>query len=187
MKGGFKESPLRVNQGLGTIDRWTEEEIKSRAAKLSGLAATVWNAPSLAADVLDAYKPKAEVSASYTIDDHPHLTAGPIRDLFEAFRKQVMALDPCVAEEFLKLYIAYKAETNFVDVVPQAKRLRLSLNMTFPEITDPKGICKDVTGVGRWGNGDVEVGLSSISDLPYVMGLVRQAHELQLGNAGVEV
>ena len=57
--------------------------------------------------------------------------------------------------EFLKLYVAYKAETNFVDVVPQAKRLRLSLNMDFHEIHDPKGLAKDVTGLGRWGNGDV--------------------------------
>ena len=61
-----------------------------------------------------------------------------MRELFEAFRKEVLALDPCVTEEFLKLYVAYKAETNFVDVVPQAKRLRLSLNMEFPEINDPK-------------------------------------------------
>ena len=43
-------------------------------------------------------------------------------------------------EEFLKLYVAYKAETNFVDVVPQAKRLRLSLNLAFSEINDPRGI-----------------------------------------------
>ena len=39
--------------------------------------------------------------------------------MFEAFRKAVLALDPCVSEEFLKLYVAYKAETNFVDVVPR--------------------------------------------------------------------
>ena len=39
----------------------------------------------------------------------------------------------------MKLYVAYKAETNFVDVVPQAKRLRLSINMAFAEINDPKG------------------------------------------------
>jgi hypothetical protein len=31
--------------------------------------------------------------------------------VFEAFRKEVLALDPCVGEEFLKLYVAYKAET----------------------------------------------------------------------------
>ena len=54
-----------------------------------------------------------------------------VRRLFDAFRKEVLALDPCVTEEFLKLYVAYKAETNFVDVVPQAKRLLLTLNMPF--------------------------------------------------------
>jgi predicted transport protein len=105
-----------------------------------------------------------------------------MREVFEAFRKQVLALDPCVTEEFLKLYVAYKAETNFVDVIPQAKRLRLSLNMEFPEITDPKGIAKDVTGLGRWGNGDVDVSLASLEELPYVMGLVRQSLEKQMGD-----
>jgi predicted transport protein len=182
MKGGFSDSPLRMNQGLAKLDRWTEDTIKSRAAQLAGKAVCVWVTPSLAADVLDAYKPKAESVVGYTLEDHPHLASGPLRNVFDAFRKQVLALDPCVTEEFLKLYVAYKAETNFVDVVPQAKRLRLSLNLAFPEITDPKGICKDVTGLGRWGNGDVEVGLSSLDELPYVMGLVRQSLEKQMGN-----
>jgi predicted transport protein len=78
--------------------------------------------------------------------------------------------------------VAYKAETNFVDVVPQAKQLRLSLNIGFAEVSDPKGLCKDVTGLGRWGNGDVEVRISSSAELPYVIGLVRQALEKQLGS-----
>jgi len=72
----------------------------------------------------------------------PYLISGPLQKVFEAFRKKVLALDPCVTEEFLKLYVAYKAETNFVDVVPQQKRLRLSLNMDFSEINDPKGIAR---------------------------------------------
>ena len=128
---------------------------------------------------------KAPAAGGYTIDDHPHLlTEWPMREVFEAFRKEVLALDPCVTEEFLKLYVAYKAETNFVDVVPQAKRLRLSLNMAFAEINDPKGLCRDVTGLGRWGNGDVEVGLKSLDELPYVMGLVRQSYERQMGDGG---
>lgn len=104
-----------------------------------------------------------------------------MRDLFDALRQSVIALDPCVSEEFLKLYVAYKAETNFVDVVPQAKRLRLSLNMPFHEIDDPKGLCKDVSGLGRWGNGDVEIGLSSPGDLSYVLGLIRQSFDRQMG------
>jgi uncharacterized protein with ParB-like and HNH nuclease domain/predicted transport protein len=186
MKGGFADSPLRMNQGLANLDHWTEDEIRKRAETLAAQAVKVWSAPRLEPAVLDTYKPKAVVSGVYTIADHPNLAPGPMRDVFEVFRNQVLALDPCVTEEFLKFYVAFKAETNFVDVIPQAKRLRLSLNMEFPEISDPKGLCKDLTNIGRWGNGDVEVGLSSLSELPYVMGLVRQSFEKQMGNDGFE-
>jgi predicted transport protein len=184
MKGGFKDSPLRMNQGLGRLEHWTEDEIKARAARLARWAIGVWGAPSLPGDVLDVYRTKTALATGYTLEDHSHLATGPLRAVFEAFRKQVLALDPCVTEEYLKLYVAFKAETNFVDVVPQAKRLLLTLNMAFPEITDPKGCCRNVAGLGRWGNGDVTVGLSSIEELPYVIGLVRQAFEKQMGNGG---
>jgi uncharacterized protein with ParB-like and HNH nuclease domain/predicted transport protein len=181
MPGGFKESPLKLNAGLGQIDQWNEEAICNRAEKLAGTALEVWAAPALPADVLLTYQ-SGTAPAGYSIHDHPHLLVSPIRELFAAFRKEVLALDPCVTEEFLKFYVAYKAESNFVDVVPQAKRLRLSLSMAFAEIIDPNGRCKDVSALGRWGNGDVEVGLASLDELPYVMGLVRQALERQLGN-----
>lgn len=184
MVGGFKQSPLRVNAGLGTLEGWDEAAIQKRAGRLADQALVVWAAPTLDAQTLAAYQP-AEVppTSGYSIDDHPHLLNHGLREVFEAFRKEALALDPCVTEEFMKLYVAYKAETNFVDVVPQAKRLRLSLNMSFPEINDPKGWCRDVTGLGRWGNGDVEVGLKSLDELPYVMGLVRQSYERQMGDA----
>ncbi len=138
-------------------------------------------------EVLDAYRPKVAKVVGYTIGDHANLAeVSAMRPIFEVFRKEVLALDPVVTEEFLKQYVAYKAETNFVDVVPQARRLRLSLNMAFHELHDPKGLAKDVTNVGRWGNGDVEVGLSEAEELPYVMGLVRQAFEKQMGNGEAE-
>ena len=184
MKGGFRESPLKLNEGLSSLDKWDEAAIKDRAERLAAVAAGVWAVPSLQAEVLESYRPRGEKAAGYTVEDHPQLAIGsPRRDLFEIFRKDVLALDPCVSEEFLKLYVAYKAETNFVDIVPQKSRLRLSLNMQFHELHDPKGLAKDVTSLGRWGNGDAEVGLSKPEELPYVMGLVRQAFEKQMGNA----
>ncbi len=181
MPGGFAESPLHLNQGLGGLSIWNEEAIRQRAERLAKQAVAVWTSPRLKPEILETYRPKPSV-AGYSIDDHPHLAAGAMRPVFEAFRKEVTALDPCVTEEFLKLYVAYKAETNFVDVIPQAKRLLLSLNISFPEIDDPQKVCKDVAGRGRWGNGDVEVALSSPQELTYVMGLVRQALEKQLGS-----
>lgn len=183
MKGGFKDSPIRLNEGLGQLDDWNEDAIKARADQLAEQGVKVWAGPHLDEEILEAYRPKKSENATYTIETHPALLSPTIRPVFEAFRKAVLALDDCVSEEFLKLYVAYKAETNFVDIVPQSKQMRLTLNMEFPEINDPKGICKDVTNLGRWGNGNVELGLSSHEEIPYVIGLVRQALELQLGNS----
>jgi uncharacterized protein with ParB-like and HNH nuclease domain/predicted transport protein len=181
--GGFKDSPLKLNAGLGKVDKWDEDAIKKRANRLAEFALQVWPSPKLSTEILATYRPKSGPTG-YTINEHPHLL-GHHRPLFELFRKQVLALDPCVREEFLSLYVAYKAETNFVDIVPKAKHLTVMLNMPFAEIDDPKGRCKDVTGLGRWGNGDVETTLSSPEDLPYVIGLVRQSLERQLGDGGV--
>jgi len=178
---GFAHSPLKLNFGLGKINQWDETAIKNRADRLAADAAKVWVAPQLADDVLDAYRPAtAKPGQQYSVTDHAHLVTGPMRDLFETLRKSVLALDPCVSEEFLKLYVAYKAETNFVDVVPQAKRLLLVLNMGIDDIEDPKGLCRDISNIGRWGNGDVEIGLSSFDELPYVMGLIRQSFDRQM-------
>ena len=188
MKGGFRESPLRLNEGLGELTVWDEDAIQRRAEALAQKALSVWKGPSLSNEVLASYSPKTvEQARAYTIEDHPHLRDGTLtRQLFEEFRREVLAIDPCVSEEFLKLYVAYKAETNFVDVVPQALRMRLTLNMRFDELHDPKGIAADVTDVGRWGNGDVEVRLNSPEELPYVMGLVRQAFERQMDDGEID-
>jgi predicted transport protein len=183
MKGGFKESPLRLNAGLGQLDQWNEERIKERAARLADVAVSVWTGPNLSDQIIALYRPPREAVLTYTINDHPYLVTGNMRMIFDVFRHEVLALDPCVTEEFLKYYIAYKAETNFVDVVPQAKRLRLTLNMDFPDLVDPKNMARDISHLGKWGNGNVELGLSSLDDLPYVMGLIRQSLEQQMGNS----
>lgn len=186
MEGGFKSSPLHLNQGLGLLDTWDEQTIKDRADRLARLAVEVWQFPHLPQGTLSAYKKRddrARRTEMYTIEDYPYLDIGrPMRILFDVFRKEVLALDPVVTEEFLKIYIAYKAETNFVDVVPKASKLRLALNMKYNEIDDPQHICIDISHVGRWGNGDVEVNIKKAEDIPYVLGLVRQAFEKQIGN-----
>ena len=120
------------------------------------------------------------------MDDHKGLETPKIREIFDALRTQTLALDPCVVEDVKKLYIAYKAETNFVDVITQASRLLVSLNIPFHELDEPRGICRDVANLGRWGNGDAEVSLDSMADIPYVMSLIGQALERQLGDTESE-
>ena len=189
MEGGFRMSPLRLNEGIGSLERWDERAIQARATRLSDVAASVWEDVHLPAEKLTQYRrqPERRRLETYTIEDHPHLAPeSAFRPLFDMFRREVLALSPVVTEEFLKLYVAYKAETNFVDVVPQASQLRLSLNIRFHELHDPKGLATDVTNLGRWGNGDAEIKLSDPAELRYVIGLIRQAFEKQMGNGDSE-
>ena len=180
MDGGFKDSPLRVNQGLAQLDNWDESTIKARAERMAKRAAEVWPMPDLAPSVLSSYQTPTLSASEYSIDDHPNLLSGQMKILFESFRREVKALDQCVTEQFLKLYVAFKAETNFVDVIPQSKALLISLKIDIDELTDYRKMAVDVTDRGRWGNGNTEVKLSDPADLSYVIGLVRQARDLQL-------
>ena len=177
---GFKFSPLKMNEGISAELKWDESAIKKRAKRLADKAVEVWSKVVLPQDIIDAYKSQNEQTSEYSLEDHPNILVGKIADLYQQFRKAVLELDPCVIEEVKKLYIAFKAETNFVDVIPQAKRLVLSLNIPFTEIDDPHRLCRDVTNIGRWGNGDVEVALNSLDDIPHIMALVTQAFERQI-------
>jgi uncharacterized protein with ParB-like and HNH nuclease domain/predicted transport protein len=179
MQGGFKQSSLRLNAGLGGVTVWNEAAIKARAGRLADMALTVWAGPQR-----NVVPPPLEPAPSpFGIVDHPTLLSDALRPVFESFRKQVLALDSNVSEVFLKSYVAYKADSNFVDIVPQVNRLRILLNMPFTAINDPEKRCRDVSQLGHLGNGDVDVFLASLDDLPYVMGLVRQSYEHQMGDA----
>jgi uncharacterized protein with ParB-like and HNH nuclease domain len=94
MPGGFRESPLKLNAGLGQLDQWNEDAIKARAANLAAKALNVWPGPELSADILAAYRPEVAEAATYAIEDHPFLLLPNMRELFDAFRKEVRALDP---------------------------------------------------------------------------------------------
>ncbi len=178
MVGGFADSPLRLNHGLRKLEKWNEKELIKRGKQLAEQALEVWGYPELSNEILLQYKDKSLDSevVSYTILDHPDLQGNMLK-VFEELRKRICNLDSSVREEFKKLYIAYKTTTNFVDIVPQKSKLRLSLNMPFIEIHDPKGICKDITNLGRWGNGDVEVPFDSADEIEYVMSLIQQSFD----------
>ena len=52
--------------------------------------------------------------------------------------------------------------------------------MKFENLDDPKEVARDVTSIGTWGNGDVEITLRSESNIPYILDLIYQAYEKQL-------
>ena len=177
MPGGFKESALRLNAYLVKLTEWNEDHIKERAQQLAAKAVQIWPYPSLTNAELAPYTAEEKSAPKYTLETYDINAFTKI--LFETLDRRIMNLSPAIKREYKKLYIAYKLDTNFVDIVVQKQRLRISVNMKFSEVYDPNGICRDVTGLGRWGNGDVELFMEHTSDIDRVMEIIEQSYKLQ--------
>lgn len=102
--------------------------------------------------------------------------------LFENLDKRIINLSPSVRREFKKLYVSYKINTNFVDVVFNDRNLKLSIKLKFADVKDSKGICRDMTGIGQWGNGDIEICFSSLADLDDIMYIVNKHMKLKFNS-----
>lgn len=182
MIGGFRESPLRLNQGLGQLGEWNENTLCDRAKRLAEKAVRVWAYPSVSPNVLAQYQivQTSESPEQHTLEEHTNFMDSEVLPLFEEFRKRVLNMDSSVREEPKKTKIAYKIVTNFVDVNCQKKRLLLILNMEYTAINDPMVLCKDVTDKGTLGYGNVAVYLEHIDQIDAVMALVQQAFDKQM-------
>ena len=177
MPGGFKESALRLNKYVVLQNKWTEKHIQERANELAKKAESIWPYPTLTAAELAPYQVEEKTVQKYSLETYD--VNAFTRILFESLDKRIMNLSPAVKKEYKKLYVAYKLDTNFVDIVFQKQRLRISINMKFSEISDPNGICKDITGLGRWGNGDVELFMEHRDELDQIMEIVKQSFDAQ--------
>jgi uncharacterized protein with ParB-like and HNH nuclease domain/predicted transport protein len=177
MEGGFKQSALRLNKYVVLLSEWNEEHIQKRAQELCDKAKKIWPYPTLTEVEIAPYQVEEKPVQKYTLESYD--TNAFTRILFEALDKRIMNLSPAVTREYKKLYIAYKLDTNFVDIVIQKQRLRISINMKFADVYDPDGICKDITGLGRWGNGDVELYMEHTSDVDQIMEIVKQSYKAQ--------
>lgn len=178
MPGGFKESALRLNKYVISQAAWGETQVNERASQLGEIAKKAWPYPILSEDELAQYLMQDDTVPEYTLKSYGQLNSDN-QALFEKLNIRILNLGTNVKREFKKLYIAYKVDTNFVDIVLQKSRLRLSINMKYADVIDPKGISKDITGVGRWGNGDVEVFFDNLDSLNDVMAIIEQAFRLQ--------
>lgn len=178
MEGGFKESALRLNAYVVKLTEWNEQRIKERASLLADKAKQIWAFPDMTAAELAPYQTVEKPAERYSLETYD--TNVFTKTLFEVLDRRIQNLSPDVKREFKKLYVAYKLDTNFVDIVFQKQRLRISVNMKFSEVIDPNGICRDITGLGRWGNGDVELYMEHTSDVDQIMEIVEQSYRLQV-------
>lgn len=177
MEGGFKESALRLNSYVVKQTKWNEDAINERANILAEKALQIWEYPKLSQQELQPYIKENKTVSKYSLDSYE--VNAFTKMLFDKLNNRIMNLSSDIKREFKKLYIAYKLDTNFVDVVIQKQRLRISVNMKFSEVYDPKNLCHDVTNLGRWGNGDAELFFEHLDELDDVMAIIEQSYLVQ--------
>ncbi|GAA7130330.1 DUF262 and DUF1524 domain-containing protein [Helicobacter pylori] len=180
MEKGFKQSPLKLNQSLKDLESFGEKEIEKRANDLADLALKIWTYPNLDAETLEKHKPKKDKKEKKVYDLSFYKFSSRSRELFDILRKGIKALDEKIVEKFNKMCISYKFDTNFVSIVPLKNGgLNLYLNMPFYELQDEKNLAKKAKG--NYGNGNIEVKLETKENIPYCLGLIKQALEKQMG------
>jgi len=93
------------------------------------------------------------------------LAAPGIRALYEQTASQLLALGDDVQQKPLKLWTAFRRLKNFACVIVFPNRLLLTLKLDPGTVTFEEGFSRDVSQVGHWGTGDVELCIRTPADL----------------------
>lgn len=117
----------------------------------------------------------------YTEDDHLNLPkiSETTKEVYQDLKERILNMGGEVNITPKKSYIGYKRKTNFFDVLIQRNDLWCWINMKKGELDDPKNLCRDITTIGHYGNGDYDIRINENTDLDYVMFLINQSYKKQ--------
>ena len=110
----------------------------------------------------------------YSEQEHLGNVTDEIKELYEKFKTAIQNLDNLEIKP-KKKYIAFVAGRNVIDILPQKRALKMWINMSKGELDDTKGITRDVSTTGHWGNGDYEIQIRDDENLEYILSLVKQS------------
>jgi predicted transport protein len=102
-----------------------------------------------------------------------------LRDLFEAVRQYLVGLGDDVQVKELKNYIAFKRLKNFTcaEIYPQVRVVTLYLRIDPTTIELEDGFSRNVTKIGHFGTGNLELSLKTMEDFAKAQPLLQRAYE----------
>ncbi len=124
-------------------------------------------------------KVAAEIKV-YTEDDALNNKPDKVSELYSRFRSAILNMIDGVDVKPQKLYIAFKKDNkNLVDILIQNSGLKIFINVKAGRLDDPKGLARDISKIGHWGNGDYEVYASDTKNLEYILSLIKQTLNIE--------
>jgi predicted transport protein len=165
----FKDLPIE----LWEISRYENDLIQYTRLRSHENSESI-NKISKKSDVVEKVSSEVKV---YTEEDHLSHCSEEIKSLYDELKSQILSIDENIEVIPKKKYIAFKADRNFVDILPQKSKIKFWLNLTKGQLKDIDSITRDVSNVGHWGNGDYEVSFSNSEELPVLLSLIKQSYE----------
>ncbi len=98
-------------------------------------------------------------------------------ELLASLEGYIVSLGDDVQRKELKLYVAYKRLKNFATVVPQKSRLLLYLHLNPDQLERMPQNGRDVRQQGHWGTGDLELSLTTQTDLDNAKPMILMSYE----------
>ncbi|KVZ97533.1 DUF5655 domain-containing protein [Burkholderia territorii] len=111
-----------------------------------------------------------------SLDEQLALAPTEIRDLYAQTTSYLTALGDDVHEKRLKLYTAFRRLKNFACVIAYPNRLLIMLKLAPTSVTLEDGFSRDVSEIGHWGTGDVELTLRTQADLERAKPLLQRSY-----------
>jgi len=162
----FKDLPIE----LWEVKRYSNKTINYNKIQTSGAQESV-KTISRQDDAIEKVTKEIKV---YTEQDHLEKISDEVKELYEKVKNAILNLDNLEVKP-KKLYIAFVATNNVIDIRIQQSGLKMWLNLSKGQLNDPKEICRDVSSTGHWGNGDYEIIMQTDEDLEYILSLIKQS------------
>ena len=115
-------------------------------------------------------------STGKTFDEQLKAADESVKTLYQDLTNYILSLGDDVSENHLKLYAAFKKIRNIVTVVALKKKLILNLPIDITSVTFEPGFSRDVTNIGHWGCGAVELHLQNAADFEKAKPLIDRAY-----------
>lgn len=104
------------------------------------------------------------------------LATPEIRALYEQTSSLLLSLGDDVQKKPLKLYTAFRRLKNFACVIAYPNRLLVTLKLDPTTITFEEGFSRDISQVGHWGTGDIELCVRGTADLQRAQALLERSY-----------
>ncbi|MBS1209679.1 MAG: hypothetical protein H6R19_2077 [Proteobacteria bacterium] len=127
-----------------------------------------------------AKAPAASTLAMKTHADQIATASPELLALFEQTRSFILAQGDDIIEKPLKLYVAFRRLKNFVCmslISKQDPHVFLTLKLDPASVALEKGFSRDVTHIGHWGTGDLELTLRTPADFEKAKALIERAYQ----------